>query len=156
MAETSSRKLHREKGVGPYVALNLEARASVELRALPASFPEQQRPGAAASHPWEVARGRWARVVGSAPHRSPQTLWLESMWGAVSGLLRATGQSPQGGHPAREGLGSVIHQAAEIAVAGRGCAPSLTAVHFPCPLCCVLSSLSSHRSSHITGMKAPS
>lgn len=108
MAETNSRKLQREKGVGPHVALNLEARASVELRALPASFPEQQRPGAAASHPWEVARGRWAGVVGSAPLRSPQTLWLESMWGAVSGLLRATGQSPPGGHPSREGMGQYL------------------------------------------------
>lgn len=152
MAETNSRKLHREKGVGPHVALNLEARASAELRVLSASFPEQQRPGAAASRPWAVARGRRAGVVGLAPLRSPQTLWLESMWGAVSGL-RATGQSPQGGHPSREGRGSITHQAAEIAVAGRGCAPSLTAVHFPCPLCCVLS-LSVHtRSSHITGMK---
>lgn len=55
MAETNSRKLQRVKGVGPHVALNLEARASVELRALPASFPEQQLP---------AIPGRWLEVDG--------------------------------------------------------------------------------------------
>lgn len=79
--------------------------------------------------------GRWLDGLGwwaQRPTEVPRPRGCRACGGAVSRLLRTTGQSPREGHPSSRARGSVIQWATEIALAGRSCAFPVSLV--PCPI----------------------